>query len=202
MATILLVDGTHGRRRVPGLRPGSPLATALVQRGHRLVGGENPESWADAWDWTTALDGMLGHNDQWEDAGRSLFLWLAFEPRTPALDAILSWSHGGQVVAYAMAHGGRLPLWLPIAMPIRADLADTYRAARVRIDRIVQLRSDSAWADPWQWLGSLFDGSWRATRDLPQTDGLLVAPGASHRDCIDPALWEARAWFDLLPAPA
>jgi len=187
MAKVLLLAGTHDAANF-WWRPGSPFVRGLEAAGHTLAAPEDPYSWS------TALDGLVGGNDDWRGAGDALRWWLEAHP----VDAIVAFSHGGAVVAYALAHhlAPPLPVLMTVGMPVRWDLRDVYALARPRVHRWWHVHSDAA--DWMQWLGSWFDGSRRNIRDLDLADENLVEPGISHRGLLDPDLWRRRGWFARL----
>lgn len=192
MARVLLIGGTCGGTRLAGVcgapdpdpwwRPGSAFTEALRQHGHELAAPDDPYSW------TGELDGVLDHA-VWREAGHALYRW--WQLHRDRVDAVIAFSHGGQVLTYGLVYGMALPAAIFVGTPVRPDLADRYRQARRALQRLTQLRSD--WTDFWQLLGSLrlteLADSWRITRDLPGAD-VLVVPGVGHAGLLRVDVWE------------
>lgn len=197
MARVLLIAGTSGYTE-EWWRPGSAFATMLKAAGHELAAPD------DAYSWTTHLDGVLGDNREWVEAGKALAWWLIPHP----VDAIIAHSHGGNVAAHGLA---RLPAsrsprtFITVGTPVRAEMRAVYRAARDRLERWRHIRSGRT--DAWQRWGSLSwwdwlrPWRWQWERDMEYADGNVYVPGVSHEGLLAPELWIARHWADWITPP-
>lgn len=184
MAKVLLVPGTDDLAPDAWWRPGSEWRRELECHGHQAVNNASP--------WSTALEGVVGDNDQWETAGEAVGLWLWANQA----DAMVGFSHGGQVVAYAAAYGPHLKTLFTLGTPVRKDMEAIYAVARSRCDAWYHARS--GWRDVWQMLGALFDGAIRWNRDMPHAQNLIAPGNPTHRGLMDPRLWTQQHWWALL----
>lgn len=183
----ILVAGTHGHKN-PWWHPGSPFMQALIAAGIR------PADISDPYVWCTNLDGLFGSNKVWEAAGSAL-RWYAQAKIRHYPVSIVAHSHGGQVAAYAAAHGLYVDKLITVATPVRKDMEDVYRAASMNIGSWYHLHSDS---DFWQVLGALRDGAWGIHREMPYADMNLMVRNVNHSEFLNPEMWEKNNWWDWL----
>jgi len=191
-APVLLIAGTHGREQT-WWRAESPFARELMRQGVILL---DP---ADPFTWTTELDGIVGENKVWKDAGDKLRLYA--QAKGQARVSVVAHSHGGNVVAYAAAAGLVIDRLITVATPVRGDLAAEYGELRQAVQTVwIHLYSD---ASDWiQWLGSWFDGSWRFRRRMKGADLNFKTPAVGHSGLLDPELWRSRGYgFWLAGSP-
>ena len=192
MKTVLVAgtwsDSTPGDRKLVWWEPGSPFAAEAARNGVELLAPDDP------FRWTTELEGIVGKNDAWQAAGNALARYCREKARGEMVNGIFH-SHAGQVLAYA-ALSRRFHHVITVATPVRADMVDIYRRAA---------RSISAWThiytgrgDRWQWLGALFDGYLGIRREMPAPARNVFGPCRNHISLLDPTLWTARGWWDLV----
>ena len=197
MARVLLVAGTKPPGTVPTLadwwHPASAFVRALQAAGHALASPDDPFSW------TQDIDGLVGDDREWQEAGKALRWYLQSYP----VDAIIAHSHGGNVVALALAGGAMVDVLITVATPVRPELAEAYSRTRDRVGRWTHLRSDGA--DRWQRWGSRTWADWlrpwrwgRLERDIAAADCNVFVPGIAHGALMDPRLWTDRGWWGWL----
>lgn len=176
--------------------------------------GFEPADPNDPFVWSTDINGLdgwrrllpslglppKGDHADWVAGGKSL-KWrqrhFAYEDR-----GVFAYSNAGQVAAYALADGLQIPWLVTIATPVRADMADVWRAARPNVGCWLALRASRL--DPVMLLGSLGDG--RLSIRRPQDHALadLNAGVATMRHGLvlsDPGHfdhWEDRGWLEML----
>lgn len=189
---LVLIDGTWANRHESGFTDASPLVQALRALGYDIA--PEPERFT----WSDSVDGVIGPDRTWDDAGDKLRLWARLHP----VDGAVTHSHGWQVLAKACAHGLSLHRVVAIAAPVRPELAEVYAQAKTRIGALLGVRSGVF--DVWQWLGSLPEIiagqlperlaqaraarlAWPAvTRDLPEADRTIVVDGLTPWTLTDP----------------
>ena len=194
---ILLVAGTKPPGAVPTpadwWHPAAAFVRALQAAGHTLA---SPD---DLFSWTGDVEGLVGDDREWQEAAKALRWYLQLYP----VDAIISHSHGGNVVALALAGGAMVDVLITVATPVRPELADAYAQTHLRVGRWTHLRSDGAdywqrwgtrtwrdWLRPWRW--------GRFERDMASADCNVFVPGISHAGLLAPALWSERGWWGWL----
>lgn len=143
--TALLIPGTHSRAG-PGVREWWHADQALPRafRAHGYT--------TQGFPWTTDLDGVLGPNRRWRDAGEKLGLWLQVAPAS----VVLAHSHGGNIVPSAILENrlAHIDVLVTCGTPVRLDMAEVYRRM-MRTGRVGKwLHVWSEW-DGWQWWGSV-----------------------------------------------
>lgn len=192
-----LVAGTWGRKPADSgsyywWRPPS-VFTANLQNAHLAL--VDP---LDNFDWSTALDGVSGANDDWETAGKALYWWWAAKGRQNI--SLVAHSHGGQVVAYALAWSIKVNDPMSVAhvvtcgTPVRYEMQPLWSVAKSTIR--------GAWTHIWteetgppseqmQKLGSLpIDHTFGFRRDMPlATHNIEIVPPTSHHDLMQAKLW-------------
>lgn len=126
--TLISVHGTHGLSHQTFWRPESLFQGAARSNGFIVL--DDPFRWS----------GDLAVEDYtpWQVAASAL-CWYCRANHLEA-PAVLSHSHGAQVVAYAASWGQRFSAWLDIEGPVRNDLADIYASA---------LRHIGHWTHTW-----------------------------------------------------
>lgn len=183
----VLVAGTHGLND-NWWKPGSKFCSMLYQ--HRIRCADS----SDPFVWCTGLDGLIGDNSVWESSGAAL-RWYAHSKVRHYPLSVVAHSHGGQVAAFAAAHGLHIDRLITAAMPVRKDMDAVYSKAKRNIDKWVHLHSDS---DMWQVLGGLRDGKWGIHREVPYADVNICEKELSHRDFVDDKLWWKNDWCQYL----
>lgn len=189
MARVLLIAGTWDTEPDAWWRPGSPFREELITRGHTLATD-------DQGSWTTEVEGIVGSHEAWLIAGYDLAKWRRNHP----VDAVIAFSHGGQVAAVALASGVPIETLITVGVPPRTDMAAFYQAASAHVGHWLHVYSPFL-TDVWQWAGTLMDGSLRYRRDMPQAHVNEAVWWRRHRGLLDPALWTARGFWDHLPTP-
>ena len=194
---VLLVAGTAPPGAVPTpadwWHPASAFVAALQAAGHTLASPDDPFSW------TGDVEGLVGDDREWQEAGKALRWYLQSYP----VDAIIAHSHGGNVAALALAGGAMVDILVTVATPVRPELAAVYASAKLHCGRWTHVRSDGTdhwqrwgtrtWADwlrPWRW------GAFE--RDMTSADCNVFVPGVSHAGLLEPGLWTARGWWRWL----
>jgi pimeloyl-ACP methyl ester carboxylesterase len=195
MTPTILIAGTWGQDD-PWWKPDSPFWKEAIAHGLELIDEREP------FDWTGDIDGILGKNTRWEDAGEKLLYYVRLkhtERRMKGLPGadpvnVIAHSHGGPVGLMAAARRLRIGTLITVATPVRKDNESVIAMAKPNIRRWVHLRSD--YSDWWQWFGELMDGRLGIYRDFPQADCNVLEPGVGHSGLLDPALWTARGWWN------
>lgn len=194
---VVLVAGTHGYRDpVAWHRPGSLFVFSLVSAGLHLLDNQDP------FEWSTNL-GRHGRHDPWIVGADALRWYLAAKrarlelyPARPTV-AIIAYSHGGQVAAYALAglRPGIVDTLITVATPVRTDMVETYICARGAVRRWIHLHSDLT--DQWQAAGSGSDDG-TFTGQMSEADENVYEPVTDHHSLLSPKLWFERSWWDVL----
>lgn len=193
VGTIAGTWGHAGEGSYAWWKPGSVFIANLKAAGLDVV------SDGDFFDWSTALDGVSGHNDDWETSGKALYWFWVAHGRGPL--SLIAHSHGAQVVAYALAYSAavsdpmRLEHLVTAGSPVRGDMQSTWSQVRPLIadwthlytDELIRPPSDL----PYQELGSLpILPSFPFTRLMPQaTRNIEVIPATTHHGLVWPKLW-------------
>lgn len=148
---------------------GSPFAVWMARRGWTRKATEFGF-------WSTALGGTLwcgGDHLAWQFGGRVLRSFLGdlpWEHRN-----VVAHSHGGQIVAYALADGLPIRSLVTISTPVRRDMDPVWAASLdVRQGRHVALYA-TGWGDRIRWLGQ----RGRFRRVVDGADGVEVQGGHS-----------------------
>lgn len=166
MSEIVLIPGTHGNLGDAAdvedwWHPGSEFASALRAAGHQVV----------SFAWSTRLDGLVGDNRHWKEAGKRL-----------AIVAGVGWSiyahsHGGQVAAYAAQFGAKFTKVFTAGTPVRTDVPYDYlRYASHEWFHLYGTKD--CW---WQPLGALGDGKLKLRRTMELADENIPC-AAGHGD--------------------
>lgn len=207
MTRFLPVAGTHswrGQQAGSWWQTGSPWLRYMAEHGLAPYAPDRP------FVWTTALDGLWSrHHLTWQAAGENLYAYLAppvrgGEPNGVSARGdetrIVAHSHGAQVVAYACARGLKVHRLITVGSPPREDMATVWRAARPQIGRWVHIHSD--WTDRWQWLGTIGDGVFGISRQMPRADRNVGIAGVGHTGILADAnhfgWWEVEALVEEL----
>jgi pimeloyl-ACP methyl ester carboxylesterase len=176
--SVVVVHGTFGRSQ-GWHREGSPLWTALVDRGFRPI----------RFLWSGVLAGvptLLSDCDDelfgqaqllpWLCAGEKLELFC----RVNGLERphVVCHSHGLQVLSFAAALGQRFDTVLSLSGPIRGDMQAVRQAARPNINRLVHTFDPAG--DRTIREGMWFDGRVSTSLELPEADLNIPARGYGH----------------------
>lgn len=194
MTYLITIPGTHGIvHEDRWWRPGSLWWQAAEKEGFRHPCPEDP------FFWDTDLEGTLGENYGWIAAGAAL-RWCCERFRDKSHNyRIIAFSHGGQVAAYGLSEFLFRLDWglITIGTPVRHELEDIYYAASLGLSTWRHIHSDER--DIWQAAGSISDQWWgdRFTRKMPYANN-IEAPGLSHAMLVDPNIWDAKGWWELL----
>lgn len=124
----------------------SDTAVFLDQRGFDRLGDDLPF-------WSSALSGtrFCGNNHSvWQYGGAVLRRWLLGVP----LDDrnLIAHSHGGQIVAYALAGGVQVRSVVTVASPIRRDMDEVWESCGLTGESHLHLYG-VGWGDRWRWFG-------------------------------------------------
>lgn len=187
MFEAITVEGTWGRKRGPYAwwRWGSEFWRQLESHGFDRVHIENEEL---KFDWNDSLEGIFGKNTRWVDGGKELFYYIdAFHNPDKKL-VVFAHSHGGQVATYTAALGAPIDVLVTMATPVRKDWRKYYAVARHNVKHWFHIHSDNS--DWMQWLGSLFDGTWKLMRDMPYAHTNISIPDIGHSGMLDVTVWE------------
>ncbi len=187
---VILVQGTWSLTYADWWKPGSEFYKTLQSGGLSMLNGGDPFSWS------TDIDGLIGGNDDWQEAGKALRWYV--QGRLGLLEPVtlIAHSHGGQVVLYAAAQGLRVSRLITVATPIRWDMRKTRQLARTNICHWTHLYGGLR--DWWQVLGALGDWSLGLRREMPEADRNLGFPERGHSDLLDPQLWKDNQMFGLV----
>jgi hypothetical protein len=200
-APVCLVSGTWGRMTKssdPGSytwwKPGSVFIANLEAAGLVLVDKK------DYFDWSTAYDGLIGRNDDWETSGKALYWWWAAHGR-PALSAILH-SHAAQVWAYALRYSILMdtPMYskhtVTLGSPVREDMQPIWDEVaelmedwtHIYTEEVVNLLDGDL---GYQHLGSLPETKkFPFTRKMPQAKrNIEITPACTHHWLANARLW-------------
>ena len=210
----LPVAGTWGWRGAQnGLdwwRAGSPFTQFMTDQGFLLIGGgADPFVWTTdvvwwpAWvkwprrfygrrlaDWYAG--GVNLHHYLRPPLGSNRDGYVPIDDRT-----VIAHSHAAQVVLFACADGLRIKVLVTVGSPVRADLREVARKARLNIGYWLCLYSDGS--DAMQWLGEFGDGALGIVRKHPLADRSEKIPGVGHSKILcDPAYfdrWVRYGWL-------
>lgn len=168
---VWLIPGTLGiSPSVNWWRSTSKFSRRLLQLGYHPL----------SFEWTTALDGVIGKNCTWEYAGKRLSKSLR------AGDSVVAHSHGGQVIAYALFYA---PVYLHTVVtcgtPVRSDVDYYYHIVRDR-SQWIHVYGSHDW---WAILGALFDGRIALRRRMPLAHENIHIDG-SHSDTHSVEVWD------------
>jgi pimeloyl-ACP methyl ester carboxylesterase len=185
---VVLIPGTWGEKRgeTDWWRLGSVWNANLRNAGLALL---DP---TEAFEWSTALAISDGTDPTWRTAGLAL-KWYC-EAKGPGFKALslIAHSHGGQVVAHALASGLHVHRVITVATPVRQDMQDVWALARPHIeDAWTHLYTEEE-GEPMQYLGSLPLGHAEDfTRSMPlATKNIEVVPAVSHHAMM----WPGDPW--------
>ena len=205
------VAGTWARSRQDAAawyRCGSRFDNLMRRRGYDRVEQDGDPSRPDRGYWSGDVGGLLAQrlwpwsdpHEPWTKGAAELRRFLharraEFGGRGVAL---VAHSHGGQVVAYALAglHVGTREAIGPIAIvtvdtPIRQDMASVYRQALAHGDHWTHCYSERGLGSMWRWLGNRF-----GTRQLEGADRNLEVTGGHSGILSDPVHMDR--WHGIL----
>lgn len=212
-APVGTVSGTWGRGETgPGSyrwwKPPSVFIANLRNAGLEIV------SETDYFDWSTNLDGVRGHNDDWLTSGKALYWWWAAHGMRPL--SLIGHSHAGQIIAYALAYSRQLynllkidpvPMVLDhlvtVGSPVREDMQPVWDQAKPLIEDWTHIYCDEKIILPddlgYQELGSSNSPEFPFTRLMPQADrNVEVTPATTHHDLIQSKLWNDHDFWQYL----
>lgn len=151
-------------------RRGSPFDRVLAGHGYERVEQDRDPNRPDDGYWSGAVNGLLiqwfawwrDRHPAWRTGAETLRGFL--RGRRRELDeaggvTIVAHSHGGQVLAYALAemHGDVCPIHVvTVDMPVRRDMDGVYGRAARRCRHWVHLYSERGWKSRFRWLGNRF----------------------------------------------
>lgn len=143
--------------------------------------------------WDTRVDGIWGKNESWEAGAQCARSFINAYCDEDTI--IVAHSHGGQVAAIALAEGlPQVKRLVTVGTPVRADLEKTYQEARAGLVSWHHLYSNQDWM---QFLGSLFDGSWRLRRKMENATNLLCSD-QGHSEMLNPHYWEEKSIWETI----
>lgn len=198
--SMILVAGTNSWDNdddVDWFHPKHPFAKMLQDSGISVL-DDNGLPFI----WTTNVDGLVverkNHID-WSAGGAALSYFTRMKQET--VPDIIAHSHGLQVVLYACAnHGMRVNVLISVGSPVRKDMEEIAKKARLNIGHWIHIHSDKS--DKWQWLGELFDGKFGIVREHPLADRNDFVPKVGHSELLrDPKkypLWKQKGWLDYV----
>ena len=194
MSLVVPVGGTWSAREGHSKWwvPDSPWCQALTRAGHQLLDREDP------FFWSTNLDGLTGHNADWEAAGAAL-RWYC-QGKTVEVPVLVGHSHGGSVIAYACARGLRARV-VTVGTPVRAELQPIWRQAMVNIPeaRHTHIWSDESTGGEWQKWGSLpLPMGFAFTREMPLARDNVYIAGQSHQGLMEVSVWDDQNLWRLI----
>lgn len=136
--------------------------------------------------WSTALDGIIGENADWEEGAQLLVEYVRKHQVEPV--SLVAHSHGGQVALLA-AKELKVDLLVTVATPVRQDIKASVKTARGNITHWTHFYSNER-GTPWQWLGSLFDGKLGVERGFKWANENFFVPDQTHAGLLScPELW-------------
>ena len=195
-APVIPVAGTLGAyHERDWFRPRSRWWGEAERAGVSLLDKDKP------FEWSTALDGIVGRNGTWQMWGSALTWYAHWMGADPV--SLVCHSHGGQVALYAIAYGLRVETLVTVAMPPRRDVEIAYEKATrgwkgaKSPRRWVHIYTDERWSIPWQRLGGLGDGYIGWKFEMPDAENIFL-PGYTHTSLMDFRLWREKEWFRFL----
>lgn len=204
-AKVGTISGTWGRSGAGSYgwwRPPSVFIANLQSAGLEIV------SDVDYFDWSTNLDGVKGHNDDWETSGKALYWWWQSHGSPPL--SLIGHSHAAQVIAYALAYGVRLgdPLTLQhlvtVASPVREDINGLWAIGRPYVRDWTHLYCDEVERAPddlgYQEIGSRpHTAAFPFTREMSHANrNIRILPATTHHGMMWSKLWLDRDLFQYL----
>ena len=222
MRPYVPIAGTWSRTRqdhaAAWYRRGSPVDAVLTRHGYQRVEQDLDPTTPDRGFWSGTVNGLLvqrvwgwlrgrARHPAWQTGAETLRSFL--RARLPEFGAaggvtLVAHSHGGQVLAYALAalsESTRAALGpihvITVDMPVRRDMAETYARAAGGVDHWVHLYSARGWQNRFRWLGNRFGDRQLAVadRNIELTgghSGVLNHPDHLPQwDAILPGLQEA-----------
>lgn len=216
---IVPVGGTWSQssRERDWWRPDSVWVANLRNAELALLDGAEP------FEWSSAL-AISDHDPAWRTAGLALKWYVDARldqetaatmelrlGRPPSVE-LVAHSHGGQVVAHALAAGLRVKRVVTVGTPVRLDVADEWARGRVNIaqdwthiwtEEVV--RPFDPDAQPYQLLGSLPSGlpSISGLYDIPRvfdaaTRNIKIEPPTTHHGLMFGPLWNEHDLWQYL----
>ena len=217
MQRFVPIAGTWARSRHDHAhawyRTGSPFDRRMIRHGYQRVEQDLDPTTPDRGFWSGAVNGLLvqrlawwrDHHPAWRTGGETLRQFLRV--RLHELGAaggvtIVAHSHGGQVLAYALAalaehtRAALGPIHVvTVDMPVRRDMGAIYAPARAACASWTHCYSERGWQSRFRWLGNRF-----GDRALAVADQNLEVTGG-HSGCLsDPRHMDQ--WDAILPALA
>lgn len=211
MTRYVAVPGTWGWRDrddpAAWFRAGSPFAAEVRVLGIAPLRAEpflwttrinGTEGWRRWFSWVIPASWERGDHLDWQAGAEALRYYCEADA---APDVVVAHSHGGQLVAYAIAAGYVTPrLLVTVSTPPRGDMQDVYEAARVALDaRGGRWRHlHAATLDFWQRAGVGGDGrvNLRGVGAMPAgtAHDNYPVPGAGHTRVLNDAAF-TRRWL-------
>ena len=150
-------------------RRSSPFDHLVADHGFMRVEQDRDPDQPDRGFWSGTVNGLLlqtfwrrsRRHRAWCDGAQQLQMFLMRRhAEFAAADGLtlIAHSHGGQVLAYALARDPDYPpvTVVTVDMPVRRDMEAVYEQARKRpcVRRWVHLYSGRGWSSRFRWLGS------------------------------------------------
>jgi hypothetical protein len=185
----LPIAGTNGWRDA-WTREDSDFGRLMRAEGFELLrAGERP------FRWSTALDGLLGEDRQWEAGADALYYFLRTVPLADR--NLIAHSHGGQLPIILAAAGFLIRSLTTVGTPCRDDVPVAAAEHFIQFHQhIYDLRRDL-----WGWLGQVGDHELRHARTFPdpRVKNIGVADISHAKVLRDPtyiALWKTQGWLE------
>ncbi len=216
MQRLVPIAGTWARARhdhaQAWYRTGSPFDRRMIRHGYQRVEQDRDPTTPDDGFWSGDVNGLLlqrlawwrDHHPAWRTGGETLRQFLRVRMRELGAAGgvtIVAHSHGGQVLAYAVAalsehtRAALGPIHVvTVDMPVRRDMAGIYAQARAACDAWTHLYSQR-----WRWSSRFrFFGNRFGARTLDVADHNIEVTGG-HSGCLsDPRHMDQ--WDAILPA--
>lgn len=174
----------------------SPFAAMMRAEGFEpLRSGDRP------FRWSTALDGLLGEDHDWQAAADALYWFL--RPIPVGDRNIIAHSHGGQVALLLASSGVPLRSLTTVGTPCRDDIPVAIAEHAIGFHQhLYDLRRD--W---WGWFGAIGDHELSLRRSFadPHVVNLPVKDIRHAKILRDPQyipLWRSQGWLWNIRAAA
>ena len=195
-------------------RVGSLFDRLLVRHGYQRVEQDGDPERPDRGYWSGDVNGLLiqgvwrwvwirARHPAWRTGGETLRQFLRVRMRELGAAGgvtIVAHSHGGQVLAYAVAaltahtRAALGPIHvITVDMPVRRDMAAPYELARQHCASWTHLYSQRGWQSRFRWLGNRF-----GSRTLAVADRNIEVTGGHSGVLSQPA--HLPQWDAILPA--
>ena len=142
--------------------------------------------------WSSALSGTLFCGSKhlaWQYGGdvlRRFLLTVPLDDRN-----LVAHSHGGQIVAYALAGGVQVRSVVTVASPVRRDMGEVWAATGLNPDMHLHLYA-VGWGDRWRWFGQ----RGRFKREMENTTNVKIEGG--HSGMLNRPYFYSKQWDNVL----